>query len=170
MTILMTSTQEVKSLQKPTLEATLAELRQAKAAWLAEAERLGHLDACRRIARWLGKPFEAQGWPLWKCYRWQSGDVVLQLFEGPGHWLPAEKVYDRVSVLIALARGLPVCYHRESHDLQGGGDNFFVPGHWVSEINLASGEAETRARALGLASTERDRQALIRQLLIGQEV
>ena len=57
--------------------ATLSELEDIKAAWASQAAKLGYLDTCWQVVRWLGSPLQAQGWNGLRLWRSDDGDLAI---------------------------------------------------------------------------------------------
>lgn len=151
---------------------SLVELRMIKATWLQEAIDGGHLDAARLVCQTLGDPFKPDYRPAWQAYRWQPGaGVEIVLYLGCGRWIPARGAYDTISILTAYVDGRQVVYYRRTeYPGEPQPDNYFVPGDWLNVLYAHLDQARETERGRSCNLVERDRRALLAQLLIGLEV
>jgi len=155
---------------RPTMGATLVELQQIKADWLAAAIDNGYLETCRLIARTLGKPEIVKNWATWQAWRWQAGDIVIMLYEGSTHYLPWAKAFNQVQVIAVYVGGRQAVYYRKSEDPQESPDNFFVPGQWIDVVLSNREKAQETERGRSLTLVEKRRRQLLDQLLIGVDI
>jgi hypothetical protein len=147
----------------------LAELRQLKRDWLQLANDNGYLDICRLVGQTLGDPFEIRSWPEYQGFRWESAGVVLVVLLGKKQFLPWQNDYNHTRSIQVFYHGRKVCQYQEE---QAGGtfDNFFVPGAWLDVVLASQQKAREIEAFRSISLVKKERNRLLSQLLVAEEI
>lgn len=162
-------------LAEPPQEPSLAELRQIRREYLRQGAE--NFEALALVVNVFGSPAEIHG----RQFRvWQRGRVTALYHVEGERYLASEKRYEETEVLSIFLdledlRGLEnpelvqVCYLR-CGDAVVQEEQKFIPGQWLQDM-LAEYDAANRVQEQQRdLIRERERQALIRELMIGKEI
>lgn len=159
----------------PGADTSLADLRQIKDRWIAQAEELKFFESCRRIARELGERCEAEfryPWDQHAIYRWQYEAVtILLITDVGGQYLVSQKAFEERDRLIVTVAGQRVAsYIFTNHPHPDRNEYLFVPGSWTLPIQAHAQEAQEHAARRAMDAQENERQALLAELLVGVDI
>ena len=157
-----------------TREYTLAELRQLRKDWLALANEHGLLKDCYNIAKEMGERFEEElRYPHdhSPAYRWQEGNVRIELYESTGRFMPGVGEYEireRLHVFVDGHKAVEYTFTNNPAFSQA--ESFFVHGTWTILVQSRGIEARKHVESAVCEAQETERQALAQKLLIGVEL
>lgn len=185
----MLATQAQTKTNAPAKTYTLEELQTLKSEWVQDAERNGYFEAAKTVALTLGKRFEKalhHPWDQKPAWMWKSGNVEITVFYRCPGYMPARRAFEDQWLLTVAIDGphiIPqgkapleigdakvVARYCFSNNPARDTNALFVPGRWVSRIMHALDEAQAVIEAEQEKDRKAEREKLMEELLIGQEV
>lgn len=159
----------------PPESMSLAELRLLKSEYIQRGNDV--FNQLALIVAVFGSPVEIRKRDYWV---WQRGRITALFSIERGRYMPEHDRYQETQVLSIFLdsnglRGLDdpsriqVCYLKAGDDARES-ENIFIPGHWLGAM-LSEYEAARQVYDQQQADvTENERLALIKQLMIGQDI
>jgi len=159
----------------PSPELSIADLRQLRQQYLCAGAE--NFEALALITKTLGSPVEIRGRVYWI---YQSGRVTALYQVESERYMANESRYEETEVLsvfldMADLRGLDnpervqVCYLR-CGDVVLRPEQKFIPGQWMQDMLADYAVAENIVEQQRQEAIERERQALIKELMIGKGI
>lgn len=159
---------------------TLQELKDLKQEWINQAEMGGTFHDCKLIAERLGEELELP-YPhseTQSALLYVSEHVFFTLVGNTGRWLKHVKDFHFTNTLyvtvygprIGTDKGLLVARRTWSNNPSFKSDSLFIPGDWEEVIPEPAKRATNTVMEEEMTLEEIERQKLLKELLIEEEV